>query len=345
MNHDVHLLHHVGLVVTDMAATIARYEQLGFQFTPLSLPKIPLHPGGEPEVIGAGNRTAIFQNNYLEILAVVERKRWETITRAQRGPYDLDGPLSRYEGLHVMHFGTDDLASVDARLTREGIPHADITSFQRLVETPAGGRMMQARALHFPPGSNPEALLQIAQHLTPELVLQPRYMHHSNGAKSVTACIVCTNDPEEVVERYEHYTGHKREQAEGIDVVNLGDSRVLVLTPEQLEGFIPGSVPPALPSLVGFIVAVADLQTPRSLLTRNQIPFQEVHGRCIVRSQDACGCAVLFEAQGRDLRSGVRGLSENNLPGGEPAPGRRREKVREQVRIRSKEMRLAGFLL
>jgi len=47
-------------------------------------------------------------------------------------------------------------------------------------------RMMRARCLSFPHGSNPEALLQIAQHETPELVLQPRYMQHPNGAISIT---------------------------------------------------------------------------------------------------------------------------------------------------------------
>ncbi len=47
-----------------MDTTIARYERLGFAFTPLSIPRIRL----APEPIGAGNRTAIFAENYLEVL-------------------------------------------------------------------------------------------------------------------------------------------------------------------------------------------------------------------------------------------------------------------------------------
>ena len=46
-------------------------------------------------------------------------------------------------------------------------------------------QMMKALAFSFPPQANPEGLIQIAQHLTPELVLQPRFMKHANGATNV----------------------------------------------------------------------------------------------------------------------------------------------------------------
>jgi catechol 2,3-dioxygenase-like lactoylglutathione lyase family enzyme len=298
MNGDVDILHHIGLIVTNMDVAIARYEQLGFQFTPLSFPKVPLRSGAEPEELGAANRCAIFQNNYLEVLAVVKKERWDSIPREQRGPYDLDGPLSRYEGLHVMHFGADNLDVVAARLDREDTSHAAIARFQRLVTMVDGPRMMQARTLHFPQGDNPEALLQIAQHLTPELVLQPLYMQHRNGAKAVTECIVCTAEPGEVAAKYVRYTGgHLSEQHDGTYVIHLGYSRVLVLTAEHLEKIVPGYVPPVLPSLVGFTVAVAHLDMTRSVLMENQVSFQEEGTRLIVRPEDACGSAILFEQE------------------------------------------------
>jgi hypothetical protein len=65
---DIDIFHHVGLITRDMARLIARYEQLGFAFTPLSMPRIVLTPGGAPEMLGAGNRHAIFEDNYLEVL-------------------------------------------------------------------------------------------------------------------------------------------------------------------------------------------------------------------------------------------------------------------------------------
>ncbi|MBW5445382.1 hypothetical protein GE107_04810 [Cohnella sp. CFH 77786] len=42
MNKEIYILHHIGLITSNMNITIERYEKLGFSFTPLSLPKIPL---------------------------------------------------------------------------------------------------------------------------------------------------------------------------------------------------------------------------------------------------------------------------------------------------------------
>jgi catechol 2,3-dioxygenase-like lactoylglutathione lyase family enzyme len=289
--------HHVGLITPDMNATIARYEQLGFFFTPLSLPRISLEPGKPPEPFGAGNRTAIFEENYLEVLAHTDLGLWNSTTPQQRGPYNLDVPLARYEGLHVMHFATDDLAGLHDRLTAQGVACTDIRPFERNVDTPSGPQMMKAQAFSFPSPANPEGLIQIAQHLTPELVLQPRFMHHPNGARLVTESIVCANDPEQYARKYSRYAGYDCHRADGHLVVDFGaSSRVTVVTPDQVGTIVPGSAAPADPALVGFTVLVADLGHVADLLTRNGVPFQAVGTRLVVAAADACGSAVLFEA-------------------------------------------------
>jgi hypothetical protein len=289
--------HHVGLITHDMDTTIARYEQLGFFFTPLSLPRISLAPGRPPEPFGAGNRTAIFEENYLEVLARTDLARWNTTTPEQRGPYDLDVPLARYEGMHVMHFGTDDLAGLHGRLTAHGVTCTAIKPFERDVDTPSGPQMMKAQAFSFPPHANPEGLIQIARHLTPELVLQPRFMHHPNGARLVTGSIVCASDPEEYARKYALYTGHDCHRDGGHFTVDFGaGSRVTVVTPEQVGTIAPGSAAPAGPALAGFTVLVADLDHVADLLTRNAVPFQAAGARLAVAAADACGSAVLFEA-------------------------------------------------
>jgi Glyoxalase-like domain len=178
MSHDINTLHHLGILSRNMEATVARYEQLGFMFTPVSLPKFPLKPGGQPESVGVANRNAIFQNSFLEMLGVVDAARWASISAEQRGPFDIDKPLQRYEGLHVMHLGTNDLDAVHARLSSDNRQPSAIRPVHRIVETPAGLQLMRARSLSFPAGTNPEALFQIAQHQTPELALQPRFMQH-----------------------------------------------------------------------------------------------------------------------------------------------------------------------
>ena len=299
MNNDVNVLHHLGIISHNLEAAVKQYERLGFLFTPLTVPRIPLHPGGGPEPIGAGNRCAIFKNNYLEVLGVIDEGRWSSITREQRGPFDLDEPLSRYEGLHVLHLGTDDLDQVRSRLEENGLHPSEIHPFQRLVDTPDGPQMMQARCLHFPRGSNPEALVQVAQHKTPELVLQPRYMHHPNGARSISGVIVCVEDPESVARKYGRYTGQTVRTMGALQVIEFGRSRIIVISPDNLQMVLPGNTAPTLPFLAGFIVS-SDLEATMPLLKEREIDFLVHDGRVLVNAEHGCGAAVLFEETDRD---------------------------------------------
>ncbi|HVU56453.1 MAG TPA: VOC family protein [Puia sp.] len=292
----INILHHIGLINSSLERSAAVYEKLGFTLTPLSIPRIVLTPGGEPEPLGAGNRHAIFGNNYLELLGVVDLTRWAEITREQRGPYDLDAPLSRYEGLHVMHFGTEHIEAVKERLDKLGVVCSPVKEFQRNVKTDTGERMMKARTIHFPPKSNPEGLLQIAQHDTPELVFQDRYMHHRNGAVALTEIMVVTETPDSYVVRYEQYTGHQgRRMAKGHFVVDLGLSRIIVVDPGGLEAIIPGCRIPVLPFMAAFTVEVVNLQLVCEVLTGNNVPFTNSGDTVLVYPENACGCAVIFK--------------------------------------------------
>ncbi|MEI9936643.1 MAG: VOC family protein [Pseudomonadota bacterium] len=290
--------HHLGLISSAFSATIERYECLGFAFTPLSLPEFAMHPGETPQPVGVGNRTAIFRGHYLEVLGIFDRARWAAFPLESRGPYDLDQPLSRYEGMHVMHFGTDDLDAVRERLLRQGTPCSEIKPYQREVDTPNGFCKMRARVMHFPSGADPEGLLQIAQHLTPELVLQPRFMHHGNGAIAITEAIVCATDPVAIVAKYERYTGHASRIAGKLHIVDMGHSRIVVATPDDIPEAVPGYVPSVVPSLVGFTVATSSLDTAADVLERARIPYAEHRGRLVVSGKEASGSAVVFEPEG-----------------------------------------------
>ncbi|HEX4476272.1 MAG TPA: hypothetical protein VH142_14400 [Polyangiaceae bacterium] len=152
--------------------------------------------------------------------------------------------------------------------------------------------------MHFPHGADPEGLVQIAQHLTPELVLQPRFMQHGNGAVAITEALVCATDPAAMVAKYARYTGHTSRIAGKLHVVDMGGSRIIVATPDEIQEAIPGYVPTVAPSLVGFTVATSALSTAAGVLERARIPYAERQGRLVVRGEDACGSAVIFEAAG-----------------------------------------------
>ena len=151
MSNEISTFHHLGISTRDMAAAVRQYERLGFMFTPMSIPKIPLKPGGPPEALGVANRCAIFQNNYLEMLGVIDATRWASITSEQRGPFDIDKLLQRYQGLHVMHFSTDDLDAVRSRLEKDCLHPSEIRPFQRPVDTPDGTKMCAPEVCHSRP--------------------------------------------------------------------------------------------------------------------------------------------------------------------------------------------------
>jgi catechol 2,3-dioxygenase-like lactoylglutathione lyase family enzyme len=295
MHGDIDIIHHPGLVAEDIEAAVAQYERLGFVFTPLSLAKISLDPGAEPVYLGAGNRNAIFERNFLEIVGVTDADVWANFPVAKRGPFNLDERLGLYQGLHIMHFGADDVTRVRARLQAAGVEVSDIATLQRTVETPEGPRVMEAKTVYFAPGANPEALMQIAQHVTPQYALQQRYNTHPNGARRLTEVIVCSDDPQRLAAKYARYSGRPVQERPHYRFLDLGHTRVLVSDPGSLSALSPGQQAPVVPFLAGITVAASSLDAARDVLRGAGVPFSEVDGRLVVSPEHGCGSAVLFE--------------------------------------------------
>jgi catechol 2,3-dioxygenase-like lactoylglutathione lyase family enzyme len=299
MRTDIDNFHHIGIITRDMPSVVARYEQLGFLFTPPSIPRVPLSADGAPQSLGVANRCAIFQTNYLEMLGIVDQPRWASIPKAPLGPYNIDPPLSRYEGLHVLHFASGDLDRTRDRLLAQGLQPSAIRPFHRLVETPDGERLMRARALAFPPANDPEALVQIAQHETPELALQPRYMSHPNGATAISKAILCVTDPDQVVAKYAAYTGHLCRREGTARVVAFGEASLIVVDLQGLTKILPSETPPTLPFFAGICLR-AKLGRLGEVLNGRQIPFETVGNCLMIRANHACGASLLFEEASSD---------------------------------------------
>lgn len=292
------ILHHVGVINTNLHILAERYEKLGFLLSPVSTPRIVIEPGGEPTALGVGNRHAIFEENFLELLGIVDPQQWASIPKEKIGPYNIDLPLTRYQGLHVMHFGTDHIEWVKERFHQQEIPCSAIKNFQRNVQTDAGEQTMRARTLAFAPSITPEGLVQVAQTDTPSLVFQPQYMVHSNGALALTELVLCCTHPREYVSKYEQLTGHKGfEMKDNYFIIDLGRSSIIVLTAADLGNIVPGFTPPAIPFMAAITVETSDLQLTGNVLLKNDVPFTEINERIIVDPRYAGGCAVIFKAR------------------------------------------------
>ncbi|MFH1831734.1 MAG: VOC family protein [bacterium] len=296
MNKDINILHHVGLVTADMKTLVNCYEALGFVLTPVFMPKVVLKSGAKPEMLGVGTRCAIFQNNYLELTGIVDKNRWDKISKKQRGLYDIDVFTSRYDGLHGLYLGTEDIEAVRERLVRQYAACATIETSERMVNSPDGKQqLMSTKSIDLTEAHNAEISMHVTQNITPELVLQPRYMTHRNGVQSITEIIICTEEPEKHAQKYAQYTGHKFELAGNLYTIKLGDSKIIIIAPKFIHEIIPGCYPSPLFRIAGFTVSVLDLDVVRELLGRKKVPYVEHAGRIVVLPEHACGSAVIFE--------------------------------------------------
>ena len=96
-------LHHVGLVVHDMAAALDAFRAFGFRIGPPAYPALPPEPGAAPEPIGAGNTHADFPRNFIELLAFA--------------PEDRDA-LPAHAELTPLHLPTEHLAATRSAIQR-----------------------------------------------------------------------------------------------------------------------------------------------------------------------------------------------------------------------------------
>ncbi|APE34792.1 hypothetical protein BOX37_13490 [Nocardia mangyaensis] len=286
--------HHVGLITHDMEWTIATYERLGFSFVAVPQPRMRLETTVEPDVFGTRYRTAIFETNYLEVLPHTDPQAWGWISQGGGG-YSTDNIRGRYEGMCLMHLATDDIELLRDRLTAHAVPCDDIRRYQRDIDTPVGPQLMQVLAFSFPHPGNPEGLIEFAQHLTPELVLQSRHTSHPNGARRISETIVCAGDPERYARKYDLYTGQRYGMVDPhYFLVDFGDdTRISVFSPQRIGALYPGCDTPD-PGLVGFVTEVTSLAATRAHLTSHHVLFTERHGQLVVDPRDSGGNIVIF---------------------------------------------------
>jgi Glyoxalase-like domain len=287
MKGDIDSVNHVGLVVEDIGAAARRFEAFGFILTPLSMHSGARKPG-EPEIpYGSGNRCAIFPDNYLEIVAHVDKDKYDLFC----GKF-----LKRFEGAHIICFGCGDARVVDARLRSVGIGTSGVIPLKRDLDTPEGMRTAKFDCVHFDYNATPEGLIQAAYHVTPQYIHQPRYIGHPNKVTALSDVYLAVADPDEAAARYEKFTGAKCERRGSNRIFKLPRvSKVTILPAAEAPVQLPGAPVHQGAYLAGFAFTTADLPAMATRLRASGIRFAEHNGRLVVPAQEAFGAAVVFE--------------------------------------------------
>lgn len=286
--YDVNRIDHSVLYTTDMDTTAATYEALGFTLSPLSMHMGSDRPGGERKPMGAGNRCALFGETYLELLGL--------FGDGSVDPWNIRPLIARYEGLHGCSFGCEDTVVVEKRLREAGLSSSGVLPLQRDVDTADGVETAQFEAIHLDRGRTPEGLIHIARHLTPELIHQPRYLGHANGATHLHSVLLVVDDAEleATVARYALTLGTEPVAEGPRQVFRLPVSQMEIVAVSAFAEVLPGEPVPDLPYLAGQAVAVKDVGAARALVEGNGFTVRDLPGGFFVGAAEARGAAIAF---------------------------------------------------
>jgi hypothetical protein len=293
MIRDIDSVNHVGHVVRDLGAAAARFEEMGFVLSPLSMHFGSPGPGEPEQPLGSGNRCAIFPDNYLELVAHVDADKYDLFC----GRY-----LERFEGAHIICFGCGDAGVVDERVREAGIDTSGVIPLQRDIDTVEGARTAKFDCVHFAAAVTPEGLIQAAHHRTPEFIHQARYLDHPNGAVALSDVYLSTADPAAAAERYEKLTGRAAMAADGrfqFEMPRPVGSRVTILAAADVSDWLPGAADHPDPHLAGYAFGTSDLEAVRRQLDNAEIAHLQQDGRVVVPAEAAFGAVVVFEPIGR----------------------------------------------
>ena len=284
---DIDSINHVGMAVRDLGAATRSYEAMGFTLTPYSPHSAAWKPGENVQPQGSGNRCVMLARNYLEILASEDPAR-----PAAR----IENFLARHQGAHIICFNSETPEAIDARLAAAGVHTSGVIPLQREIDTPDGVRTAKFQRVQFAPDDSPEGYIQVARHLTPQYIYQPRYTAHANGCDALANTIVVADDLEHFRGKYARYLGVapvKEGAAWRFDFSLIG---CLILVGYRDVGqWLPGTLLPPLPGIAAVSFRVPDLPAQRERLENAGFVLREVGQRLMVSAEQAFGIAVLFE--------------------------------------------------
>src|SRR5690349_20894267 len=142
---------HVSHFVRDFDAAAAVFESLGMRVTPLSVQRTPEGP------VGASNRCVMLEEGYIELLSPTHD------TPPANRMREL---MRRYDGVHLMCFGTPDAEGEHQRLAAHGFAPQPLVDLQR--ETDAG--TVRFKVVRPAPEKMPEGRIQFVEQVTPEVI-------------------------------------------------------------------------------------------------------------------------------------------------------------------------------
>ena len=217
---------HLVLPVTTLTLARARLTGLGFTVAPDAQ-----HP------FGTGNCCVFFRDRtFLEPITIVDRNAAD-VAASERMAFVKR--IKRYterqgEGFAMVALTSDD-ADADRETFKEaGMGGGDVYRFSRMAKQPDGTQKEVGFAIaevEFPAAS--DAGFFVTQHLAKDVLFQPAYIEHPNGAVGVAAVAAVAENPADFHILLTGATGQRELRATSFGVeAELAGQRIMILTPE-----------------------------------------------------------------------------------------------------------------
>jgi len=260
---------HVSHFVADLDAAALVCEALGWKVTPASVQQTPEGPAG------ASNRCVMLEEGYIELLSPTHQT-----PAANR----MRGLMSRYDGVHLMCYGTPDAEAEHRRLQAHGYEPQPLVDLSRAVD----GGTARFKVLRPAPEKMPEGRIQFVQQLTPEHLWRKGDVNRL----WLEEVFVVASDPVETAARWASFAGLlPRPERNGVHL-EATRGRVLIGTRETLAKLL-GDAPPA-PAIAGYALRSSH---PEKLAARCKpagIKVQKHGRRYAARLPAALGGALVF---------------------------------------------------
>jgi hypothetical protein len=275
---------------------------------PPEIPVLPVVPGEPVRPVGAANTRVSLARNFVELVTVVDSD--DVPADAVLVPLDvppaavpqvssgiaataarLSAALARREGVHILVLGTSDVDAAATRLAADGVPHGGAQRLRRPSAT--GGEPVAIGWLEIDPDA-PEGRLALAEDLA-----DGGRAEHPNGAVDLVEVILCVPDADldRHTSRYERYLAQPSRRTGDVPTVALGADGVTIVAASALHELLPGEPVPTVPTIVGYVVSVADLDAVRERLGRAGLPARTTPaGDVLVPAAAVLGAAVVFRA-------------------------------------------------
>jgi hypothetical protein len=231
---------HVSHFVADLDAAARACEALGLKVTPTSVQQTPEGP------VGASNRCVMLEEGYIELLSPTHD------TPAANRMRTL---MQRYDGVHLVCFGTPDAEGEHRRLAAHGYEPQPVVHLERMV---AEGKA-QFRVVRLPPEKMPEGRIQYVEQMTPQHLWRADQVN----ALRLQEVFVVADDPVAAAARWARFAALlPGAEANGVRLQTARGS-IFIGTRATVAKLLGDA--PAAPAIAGYALAA---RNPERLATR-----------------------------------------------------------------------------